>query len=415
METAPDNTPEPSDDAGVDAGGSSKGPPLTRWREIWPLPLLGVGGLLFASGVLVAIRTAPDPVFTPAIDDASRLIEAGEYERAIDELNERVYPYVGRPELNRAAEAQYRLLLARALYGGQHELEFPQPANDENIVDQYLEAEELLGELPAPDVEKLARTHLARGEPSLAKARARSLPDPAQTASIYRELIERGRGAARPDYTDLLLTVDEYLATPGLAEPDRVWGLARRAEMQIETGYASEAIDALLRELPLLVGRDIPGIGELFVMLGRGYLEIGAPREALAELRRADSDALLDPGSAARAWGRLYLAEALERTAGDEITLRAARDRYESLAIGVNPAPVTLASMFGLARTEAALDDDEAVGGGRESPPRLQRSITMTTTDDDPEPFGAAPSPGASRLLDDDDSHRLSRDAGRRR
>ena len=83
METAPDNTPEPSDDAGVDAGGSSKGPPLTRWREIWPLPLLGVGGLLFASGVLVAIRTAPDPVFTPAIDDASRLIEAGEDERAI--------------------------------------------------------------------------------------------------------------------------------------------------------------------------------------------------------------------------------------------------------------------------------------------------------------------------------------------
>ena len=59
----------------------------------------------------------------------------------------------------------------------------------------------------------------------------------------------------------------------------------------------------------------------------------------------------------------------------------------------------------------AALDDDEAtLGGGRESPPRLQRSITMTTTDDDPEPFGAAPSPGASRLLDDDDSHRLSRD-----
>jgi hypothetical protein len=287
LETAEDNTPGPNEDPGGKgdgAAGASAGPPLTKWREIWPLPLLGLGGVLFASGVYMAISTAPDPVFTPAIEDAARLIDAGEYEEAIGELNDRVYPYLGRPELNRAAEAQYRLLLARAIYGGQHELEFPQPANDDNIVEQYLKAETILGELPAGDVEKLALTHLSRDEAGLAKSRAQELSDPERSASIYRAVIERGRAQANPDYAGLLLTVDEYLASAGLGEADRVWGLARRAEMQIELGYTSEAIDGLLREMPLLVGREIPGIGELFVMLGRGYLESGAAREALAEL-----------------------------------------------------------------------------------------------------------------------------------
>ncbi len=340
--------------------GKSAAPPLTRWREIWPLPLLGVGAILFASGVYTAFSTAPDPVFTPALEDADRLIQTGAYEEAIGELNERVYPYVGRPELPRAAEGQYRVLLARAIYGGQRELEFPQAVNDENVIDQYLKAEQILGELSPGDIEKLARTYIARDEFDLARARAESLADPERSASLYRDVIDLGRRRANPDYTGLLSTVDTYLAMPGLSDADRVWGLARRAEMQIELGYESEAVDGLLREMPLLVGRDIAGIGELFVYLGRGYLEMGAGREALAELRRADSDALLPPEHPARAWGRLYLAQAIERTVADETELRAARDRFEALSVGVGPAEVRLRGLFGLARTESALEDHDA-------------------------------------------------------
>jgi hypothetical protein len=156
LETAEDNTPGPNEDPGGKgdgAAGASAGPPLTKWREIWPLPLLGLGGVLFASGVYMAISTAPDPVFTPAIEDAARLIDAGEYEEAIGELNDRVYPYLGRPELNRRAEGQYRLLLARAIYGGQHGAGIP-PARQRR---QHRRAvspgrDDLLGELPAGDV-----------------------------------------------------------------------------------------------------------------------------------------------------------------------------------------------------------------------------------------------------------------------
>ena len=86
--------------------------------------------------------------------------------------------------------------------------------------------------------------------------------------------------------------------------------------------------------MPLLVGRGIEGVGELYVLLGRGYLESDAPREAIAELRRADRDELLSPADPARPLAKLYLARAIETTASDEIELREARDLYETVAQG---------------------------------------------------------------------------------
>ncbi len=368
METADNTPPEAPQTEGesapvepaTDVVASESGPPLTRWREIWPVPLLGVGAALLAAGVYMAMSTAPDPVFAPAFEDASRLIDAGAYDEAIDELNSRVYPYMGRPELNRDAEARYRVLLARALFGGQQGLEFPQPINDENIVDQYRKAEELQGGLEAKDVERLARTLINRGEFDEAIAVAEGLENPAVTADLYRLVIDAVRSRARPDFAGLLRKIDTYLGLPGLDESDRVWGLSRRADAQIELGYTGEAINSLLRELPLLVGRDIPGVGELYALLGRGYLESGAPREAIKELRRADTDAMLPPGDPARPLARLYLAKATEESAVDDEALRNARDLYETVAGGVAPAPVRLAARFGLARTEAALDDHPA-------------------------------------------------------
>jgi hypothetical protein len=364
-------TPQTEGDSAADEGqadgvqpeasaAKTSGPPLTKWREIWPVPLLGVGAALLASGVYMALSTAPDPVFAPAFDDASRLIEAGAYDEAIDELNTRVYPYVGRPALDREGEGRYRVLLARALYGGQTALEFPQPVNDENIVDQYRRAEELLGGLEAGDVRKLARTLIRQGELETAKRRAGTLTDSGERIALYRELIDAARAQARPDYATLLNDVDTYLGFEGLSEEGRIWGLARRAEAQIELDYTGEAINGLLRELPLLVGRDLPGVGELYVLLGRGYLESGAPRDAIDELRTADTDAMLPPGDPARPLARLYLARAIEESAEGDDDMRASRDLYESLAFNAAAPEIRLPAMYGLVRTEAALDDHAA-------------------------------------------------------
>ena len=90
METADQNTPDPGETAGADAPSEEpvtsapSGPPLTRWREIWPLPLLGLGGVLFASGVYMAFTTAPDPVFTPAIEDDAKHQTAVKLARVLD-------------------------------------------------------------------------------------------------------------------------------------------------------------------------------------------------------------------------------------------------------------------------------------------------------------------------------------------
>ncbi len=352
------STPNAGGGGGAESGG--RGPALTRWREIWPLPLLVVAFGLFVAGVFMTVATRPAPVFTPALDEAAGLIEAGRYEDAIAALNERVFPYVGRAELPASARARFHTLLARALYGGQRELEFPQRANDENIISQYLAAEKIKAGLDPKDIEALARTYVALGDFDRAKARTRELTEVSARSSLYRLLIDSGRQRTRPDFGDLLLTAEEMLETEGLSEADRVWALARRAEMQTGLGFSSEAINGLLREMPLLVGRSIPGLGELFVMLGRAYYDSGALREAVRELERADRDEMLAESDPARAVARLYLAHVQARTAGDEEQLRQARDGYEGLVQRSSKTEAYLPALLGLAETEAALGSYEA-------------------------------------------------------
>lgn len=361
---------EPANEPGVehpqDKGGGGppgparRGPALTSWRDIWPLPLFIVAVVALAAGVVMTVTTRPDPVFTPAFEDAARLIEAGRYEEAIAELNERVFPYVGRPELSPSHRARFHTLLARALYGGQRELEFPQRVNDENIVMQFLEAEHLNAGLAPDDLTALARTLVSLDELDRAKDRIREIGEPSVKAELFRLVIDAGRRRARPDYEDLLLTAEEMLSTPGLAEIDRVWALARRAEMQLGLGHVNEAINDLLREMPLLMGRQTPGLGDLFVMLGRAYYMTGAYREAVRELERADRDSMLAEGDPARAWARLYLAHVGTRLAEDDEQLRSARDLYEELVRRSSRTEAYLPALLGLAETEAALQDDDA-------------------------------------------------------
>jgi tetratricopeptide (TPR) repeat protein len=355
----------PDGDQAGETGGDAvppvepKGPPLTRWREIWPLPLLGVAGLLLASGVVTALMTRPDPVFTPTLDRAGRMIDGGAFDEAIAELNEEVFPYVGRPELSPAVEARFRTLLARALYGGQRELEFPQRVNDENIVDQYTRAERITGSLAARDVEKLARTLIALDELDKAEARLSELDDPAIRADVHKAIIDSARRRPAPDRASILMSVESLLDMPGLPEQDRVWALARRAEMQLGLGFTPEAINGLLRELPLLMGRERLRIGELFVMLGRAYYETGAFREARVELERADRDEVLDDSDPSRAQARLYLAHVESKLAEDESALRRARDRYDDLTQRASRTDAYLPALLGLGEVEAELGSDD--------------------------------------------------------
>lgn len=362
MESANEpKTDTPQIEGEADRPGNAKGgPALTRWREIWPLPLLIVAIGTLAAAVVMTLMTRPAPVFAPALEQADRLIDAGRYDDAITELNTRVFPYLGRPELGSELEARFHTLLARSLYRGQRELEFPQSINDENIVKQYLAAEKHNAELTQLDIDALARTYVALDDLDRAKDRLGQLDDPSARADLYRLIIDAGRGKTRPDHEVLLLTIDEMLELEGLGEADRVWAMARRAETQLELGFTPEAINDLLREMPLLVGKDIPGLGELFVMLGRGYYESGAFREATRELDRADRDEMLADSDPARAWARLYLAHVEARLAEDDEQLRSARDRYEQLVRRSSKSGAYLPALLGLAETEADLGADEA-------------------------------------------------------
>ncbi len=119
---------------------------------------------------------------------------------------------------------------------------------------------------------------------------------------LFRKLIDAQ--IQRPDID--ADTVMELLAAYRLAGPvseaDRMWVARRLAEMRIETGHADMAVNALLVEMRRLEidaphDQGLP-FGELYLLLGRGYLELGDTASARPNLQRALD--LLGPSEAAR-------------------------------------------------------------------------------------------------------------------
>lgn len=359
--------PSTASNSASPSAAAGAAPPVGLWsalRRSWQIPALGLGGVALAAGfaVSVAVRTSHEPTFDAPFATAEGQIAAEKYEDAIATLNEGVFPYLARGDLTRPDRARYALLLGRAIYGGQRELDVPQRANDENALGQLLEAERLDAALSAEDVFRVADTLVALGRPEEALERAAGLPSGRRDLAdrVVRRVVEGYVSGPAPRYEDALRVLAGRLAQPDLPRAERLWALARQAEVRIETGFADEAINRLVRELPLLVGGTKPeeqeSVGELRLLLGRAYLAVGAYSEALAELERVDRDAVLRPGTAVRARAQLLRGQAQLSAATDAAGIEAARDVFAELVERSGNTDVYWPALLGLSQCEAGLD-----------------------------------------------------------
>ncbi|HBS28205.1 MAG TPA: hypothetical protein DEB06_01860 [Phycisphaerales bacterium] len=357
-----DNKP-PAGDAPTSApDGAPKKPlfvrtPLRGARDLWQLPVLFAGLALIVSGVLVWIRGVPGPDFRAALDDASALIERQQYDASLQILNGPLREEIGTPKATEELRAEYHALRADALYLAQKAAPPVSPGaartNNTNIVEEYEQAHHAAEHTLTPRRRAfLAETLLDLGEREKAIEEIESLPDdeaPRRQRLLKRVITE----LLATDDRDAVHHAEELIEAlrrdRALSEDDRLWSIARRSSLDLAHGRPGRVIDGLLPEIQRLESRTTREAGELFLLLGRAYLETGDPEKARETL--AFAERILPPGDEARGLSDVLLA----RIAQSRGEAEEARDRFASVSERFPGTPTQLAALLGLGETEADL------------------------------------------------------------
>jgi TolA-binding protein len=398
----------PDEKAGV-------GAPAIPWKKVWPLPALIAGTTLFMGGAYMAIKTRPRPDPTTPLKLAESLVEARKFEEAIKVLNTDVKRFVdlgSEAGVTKAHKAAYHLAMARSFSGAQEQLGFSRAENHRAVVEQYQRAEELGVEIHGADVTRIVESLIALGKIEEALRRVRALPliasagsggghgSPAHTANSGHSEHSDGEGAKaegesgqaaveggapegdglseaerRVRLTKLVVEANlksptprddltlELLAElggmPRLSDTDRVWVLARQAELLLAAGRAEDAIVKLLPRIRVRAGAESApeAEGELYLLLGRAYFDAGQNEAATRQLIEASR--LLGEFNPKRAETDLILGKILQST-GD---LEGAKERFSLVVQEFSSTPNYLPALLGLAEVEGAVGGSSASAG----------------------------------------------------
>lgn len=333
-------------------------------REIWQIPALVVAGVLLAGGVVHALRAVPKPEYGGKFEEVRAALAGERYEEAIDLLNANLLRPMSEPgALSLEQQREFHLSLARALYLGQKSKGIDHPTNNQNIIDEYVAAEQLNQTLEPRDLEYVARALISSGELEKARARMAMLPDNdvARRTGLQRAIISKTLDAPVPDKELALDLITAMLADPEVPTADQNWALARQSELRIEEGFAEQAINGLLRRLPL-GSTGTADHAELFLLLGRAYLELGRVREADEQFARAASLA----GEHSDLSPQIEVMRArIDEARGDQASMQSARERYQWVIenpghAGAHASEWLSTAMLGIAEAHAALGDIDA-------------------------------------------------------
>lgn len=317
-------------------------------RSAWPVFVLAGGVLALAAGIVVEVLTKPKPDLSGPLNRADRMIKEGDFQRALDLLNEEVLPVVGQKWVPVEDRARYHLDLARAVYLGQNALGIREQANDETVRREYLAAEDFGATLAPEDVYRLCDAYVHLGQEERALSRVMKLSGEAsdQRRRILRELVEHELAKSKPEYDRAIQVLGTISGDADLSLEDRAWSLARETEIRLGQGYASEAVARLLQGIMRIEDAPPASLAELYALLGAGYYQMGEYDSARKQLERAAS--LLGNTEPMMARVQVYLGmcdQATGKTAE-------ARDRYAAVAGWAEGMDWQLPALFGLAETE---------------------------------------------------------------
>ncbi len=349
-------------DAGADGSGDGFVMPddpiqavKEGWRDAWQVPALLVGAGLLMLGVAFSITSAPDPDMTPTITLANRLIENEEYDRAIELLNTKVYPWVLKEESPLEDRVQYHLAKARSIYRGQQKLHIDDDRNHVSVIREYLEAERIGGALGSKDTASLANTYLARDEFDQAAQRVRTIPESQRFLrdAVHRKAVESMLDRPAPITEPAMELLADMLIDPNLPVDERVWALETQGNVRLSQGYADETITRILRAMPRLERAGVEGRSRLHLILSKAYNEVGASKQATEQVDQARAlSADGDPH-----YPEILLMQAIIEDSKGNTAI--ARDLYDEIVTKNSSSSAYPLALLGLSETEAGLHQPE--------------------------------------------------------
>ena len=325
------------------------------WRDAWQVPALLVGAGLLMLGVSFSITSSPDPDMTPTIALANRLIENEEYDRAIELLNTKVYPWVLKEESPLEDKVEYHLAKARSIYRGQQKLQIDDDRNHVSVVREYLEAERIGGALEPKDTASLANTYISRDEFDQAIQRVRSIPDSKRFLrdAVHRKAVESMLDRPAPITEPAMELLADMLIDPNLPVGERVWALETQGNVRLAQGYADETITRILRAMPRLERAGVEGRSRLHLILAKAYNEVGVPKQATEQVTQALAlSADGDPHYPEILLMQAIVEDSKGNTAG-------ARDLYDEIVTKNSSSSAYPLALLGLSETEAGLHEPE--------------------------------------------------------
>lgn len=319
------------------------------------MPVLTLAVLLLVGGIVGVLAHKPLPDLDGYLKQAENRVTRGEHAQALDVLNAKVRPHVDAEFFTREHLQKFHTLRGRAIGKGQRELGVSEVANHEAVLTEFALAEQAGANVVGADVVLRIESLIATDRVDEAKDRISRLPEDleAERIGLRKKLIGQIMSERIPRVELAESVLLELTQDPLLSVGDRCWVSARRAEIQLDRGFTDEAITGLLREMPRVAAAEDSARGELFTLLGRGYMESGAISEARKQLERASE--LIDEGSELYAGTLLQLGNAYEQTGEMELAL----DQFDRIAQDYASADAYLPALLGRGNVLSAIAESD--------------------------------------------------------
>ncbi|MBL1218274.1 MAG: hypothetical protein D8M59_12355 [Planctomycetes bacterium] len=318
---------------------------MPAWSEVWQLPAFIGAVCLLAISVTSIMMSRPDNEFDETLIIAVNHIDQARFDdgrKLIENLEDHT------DQMTSQQLAAFHAVRADLFYGRQMSEGGDELANLSQVVNDYQAAQDLQLSLSAERTFRMADSLITLSRIPEALTYYDTLPttESSKRHHLLKRLVERNLNLPDMNYDETYMLLSKLLEEPDLTSEDRVWAVAHRAELQIEQDFVNEAINGLLVTMQQLRSEGIDTFPELYVLLGRGYYELGEFEKATKHLKNAERQ--LPKADERRAEALLILG----RIAHSRNDIESAFDQYDRV---INEYPGTKPSLPALHGRAAVL------------------------------------------------------------